>query len=166
MVTPGCSIKVMPIFTVDNMLRKLGTYLRALGYDTVWDPLLPTLDLIRLSDREKRVFLTRNHSIGLQLPVPRQWRFVEQEKPSDQVRWVVAEFGLDTVSFRFTRCLCCNSVVEEVTDRAVIERRVPPRVRQHMATFTRCPTCDRLFWCGSHVRNTLRVLGLESTCSS
>lgn len=152
-------------FMADHMVRKLGTYLRVLGYDTAWDPLLPTLDLIRRADREARIFLTRNHAVGLQMPVPKRWRMIEPDAPPEQLRWVVREFGLDPIALQFTRCLQCNVPVERVTDRAVLEAQVPPRVFQRMTRFTRCPACRKVFWAGSHVRNTLEALGLEAAAA-
>jgi hypothetical protein len=49
----------------------------------------------------------------------------------------------------FTRCVRCNSPLHAVPkDR--VEHLLPPRTREQYREFSRCPTCARIYWRGSH----------------
>lgn len=148
-------------FAVDRMLVKLGVYLRIIGCDTVWDLSLVTIDMVRVAVREERVFLTRNTTIGSHTRMPEKWLYVADGIPVLQFQSVVREFHLDTSSRRFTRCLICNSCVEPVDDRGLIEKCVPPLVRRYNKKITRCPLCDKYYWHGMHVENSLQKLGIN-----
>jgi uncharacterized protein with PIN domain len=61
---------------------------------------------------------------------------------------VLRRFGpLDLAPF--SRCLCCNGVLDEVPKSAV-DAALLPRTRQHYDSFQRCSACRRVYWKGSH----------------
>ena len=65
----------------------------------------------------------------------------------------------------FTLCLRCNAPLEAVTRQEAVGR-VPPRVLDSYARFSRCPQCRRLYWPGSHwesMRRFLERLGGSAT---
>ena len=51
-------------FVVDHMLGRLAKWLRILGYDTVYSPSLDDPDLVRISQAEGRLLLTRDTGIA------------------------------------------------------------------------------------------------------
>ena len=147
-------------FAVDHMLVKLGKYLRILGYDAVWDLRLRTHDLIRTANRDGRVFLTRNRRLPAQYPVPDRFLAVCSSDPAQQLREVVAAYGLDTATRLFSKCIRCNVLLRDVADKATVRDAVHPNVYAQYDRFYVCPSCGTVFWKGSHVRNTRRKLGV------
>ncbi|MCX7886124.1 MAG: Mut7-C RNAse domain-containing protein [Verrucomicrobiae bacterium] len=132
-------------FAADGMLLSLGRWLRLLGYDCLMQPGRPSRAVLERAVAEGRIFLTRNARLRERLPHALLERAcVEQvvaERLSEQLREVVERFGLDTERFVFTRCLVCNEPLQRCDER-----------------FWRCPCCQKTFWHGSHVTNSLARL--------
>jgi hypothetical protein len=147
-------------FAVDQMLIKLGKYLRILGYDAAWDAGQSTGDQIRRANREGRVFCTRNTHFADGGPMPERVLILASDDPVEQLRRVVAAYSLDTATWLFARCIRCNVPLQEVPAAGEIRALVHPNVFARYDRFYRCPHCDTVFWKGSHVRNTCRKLGL------
>jgi uncharacterized protein with PIN domain len=145
------------------MLGRLARWLRVLGVDTAWEAHIPDEVLVRRSRDESRIVLTRDRRM------PEEWRYagitlVEAESPREQLAEVVRRFGLAEGARPFSRCVRCNTPLEEVAaDRA--DAHVPERIRRDHATFRRCPVCEQSYWPGSHVarmREALEsILGVE-----
>jgi hypothetical protein len=141
-------------FLVDVNVARLADWLRALGYDAALSPGLDDSALILRALEEGRILLTRDTRLMQRRAVARgalQALLVESDRHWDQLRQVVAAFGLDTTR-AFSRCIRCNTVQEQVPKDAVRER-VPPYVYRTQETFKRCPSCDRVYWQGSHWHN-------------
>jgi uncharacterized protein with PIN domain len=58
---------------------------------------------------------------------------------------------LDWEERLFQRCTICNNPVRAVS-RSNVEGRLPERIVREHDEFSRCPTCDRIYWEGSHTR--------------
>jgi len=132
-------------FAADGMLLSLATWLRLLGYDCLACPGQSGRALLEQAVAENRVFLTRNahlHDTLLHALFARaRIELVAAEHLPQQLREVVTKFALDTEAFVFTRCLLCNEVLQRTSEE-----------------FWRCPRCDKTFWHGSHVTNSLARL--------
>lgn len=151
---------VWPRFVVDHMLIKLGTYLRVLGCDAVWDRSVRTHELIGLANAEERIFLTRNTHLSDQYPAVRRKIMIQATEPVGQLHEVIVQTGIDPQERLFSACIRCNVPLEGIADREAVRDRVHPNVYARYSAFYRCPVCDTVFWKGSHVRNTCRKLGL------
>lgn len=147
---------------VDHMVRKLGKYLRILGYDADWDPRLRTHELIEKANREHRIFLTRNRRLPHNYPLPERTVLLQSTDPVRQFEQVIETCRLDSRGRLFSRCIRCNVALEPVPDKTTVRDRVHPNVYQRYNRFYTCPRCATVFWKGSHVRNTCRKLGIES----
>ncbi|HIE10928.1 MAG TPA: hypothetical protein EYP62_04885 [Kiritimatiellae bacterium] len=162
-MTPGAgqgfSAFSAPRFTVDHMVIRLGRYLRLAGYDVFWSRKFRTHELITISNRDDRIFLTRNRHLSDEYPEPRHWLYVVPEHPVEQFRFVVGklELGLEGA---FSRCVLCNLPLAPVTDPEQQLDRVPVDVLNRRLPLRKCPGCGRVYWKGSHVHNTVRRLGL------
>jgi len=148
-------------FMADRMLIKVGKYLRILGYDCEWSLSLRTHDVIHRANREERVFLTRNTHLADQYPDVSYVRHILSTDPVVQLRQVMAEEDLDPHTFLFSRCVRCNVVLEPVRSKEQIRAFVHPNVYRRYEQFYTCPSCETVFWKGSHVRNTCRKLEIE-----
>jgi hypothetical protein len=144
-------------FVVDAMLGKLARWLRILGYDTLYDPHIEDRQLIELAEATGRVLLTADRELMKHRRAEKHlissgaWR----EQLLEVTRaYPPPECGL------FSRCLECNSLLEDV-EREAVRERVPPHVYREQRTFMRCPRCDRIYWRGTHfkrVRSHLREI--------
>lgn len=148
-----------PRFFCDAMLGRLARWLRALGFDTAYDPEIDDAMLVRRAWEEGRWILTCDRRL------PIEWRVrgcvvLEAELPLDRLREVVARFGIEEPSRLFSRCLECNEPVEDVgaDDLDRLEVPVPERVRRAHREFSRCPACGRVYWEGSHTGRMRRRL--------
>jgi len=66
-----------------------------------------------------------------------------------QIRQVMETLGLKYNSGIFSRCLECNTLLEERTIEQV-KYRVPPYVFETREEYMECPACNRIYWKGTH----------------
>lgn len=143
-----------PRFIADQMLGRVATWLRLLGYDTVhpWDQ--PDSWVLRLAREEGRIVLTRDGALARVQSAPVY--LVRADRPVAQLEEIVRTFDLEVADERmFTRCPRCNVPVEDVAREAIVDR-LPAAVAAVDQPFRRCPSCDRIYWRGGHVE---RILG-------
>ncbi len=136
-------------FVADAMLGKLARWLRVMGCDVEYFPAIDDGELVARAERSGRRILTRDTLI-----VRRRWArenhfFVRGDDYRDQVRQVVAAFAIDPFAHFLTRCLECNTLLLDVAREEAVGR-VPPYVSATQEAFQGCPTCDRLYWRGTH----------------
>jgi uncharacterized protein with PIN domain len=145
-----------PRFAADAMLGRLARWLRVLGYDTTYDIGIGDPALVRLADEEGRVLLTRDRRLLRDLR-PAQALELRRDDPLEQLVDVATALELQGPVALFSRCLLCNSVLEELPPAegaqvlAAMEHAPAGPVR-------RCPTCGRQYWEGSHARRMRAAL--------
>ena len=135
-------------FILDIHLGKLATYLRLLGFDTLYRNDYQDQELAEIASREGRVLLTRDRGL-LKRSIVTYGYCVRQDRTEDQLPEVLWRFDLWEKICPFQRCLRCNSLTEPVA-KAAIDSRLPPKTRRYYHNFRLCPTCDRIYWPGSH----------------
>jgi uncharacterized protein with PIN domain len=141
---------------VDAMLGRMARWLRIIGYDASYDAQISDEELARRAFEEDRIVLTRDRAL------PDEWRLprvlvLDSEDALEQLRQVVAAFDLDWRARQFSRCSRCNTLIEPKSPEEVADR-VPPRVRREQSEFFACPTCQRVYWEGSHLERMRRDL--------
>jgi hypothetical protein len=139
-------------FIADRMLGKLAKGLRMLGYDTVYYRGENAYPLIKLAREEDRVILTRNTKLIPKRPEDRIIR-IGENKPPLQLRELIQKkvISLNEENL-FSRCLLCNIPIEEIR-REEAEGKVPDFIYYQEKKFFQCPTCQRIYWQGSHIEN-------------
>lgn len=145
-----------PGFAVDAMLGRLARWLRALGFDTVYQPGIDDHDLVAIANKEDRILLTRDRHLITHLR-PRRGLLLTSGKPLEQLGEVSGQYGIEPTADLFNRCLICNSRLRPATP-AEVDSRVPQDSRLMPGPFLVCPGCDRIYWPGSHVRRMRRAL--------
>jgi hypothetical protein len=133
-------------FLADNMLGRLATWLRLLGYDTRYETDTSDAHLARLARAEHRVLLTRDVELTRRRGL--RYLLIESEQVEDQVRQVFRAFDL-TAREAFSRCAECNHALTDVSKESV-RGDVPPYVFHTQERFRRCPQCARVYWRGTH----------------
>ena len=140
------AILVSMKFLADNMLGRLATWLRLLGYDTVYIPHADDAELARIARAEERVLLTRDVELTRRRGI--QHLLIESEKVNEQVAQVFRAFNLSARE-AFSRCAECNHRLEHVSKESV-QGDVPPYVFHTQDRYRRCAQCGRVYWRGTH----------------
>jgi uncharacterized protein with PIN domain len=155
---PGGTVKrpKPPLFLADHMLGRLARWLRAIGYDTEFDPSLDDPQLALHAAREGRVLLTRDRGLTKRGMV-RRWVLIESDHLPAQLRQVLGELDLPPPEIRLSRCLACNGRAEDVPKEDAV-KHVPPYVGRTQERFRRCVRCGRYYWAGTHVERMRQEL--------
>lgn len=151
-----------PAFAVDVNVGKLAVLMRLLGLDAAHDRTWRDRDLARLAEEERRAVLSRDRGLLKRRGVT-FGRLIRAGRPEEQLRETLDFFGLTGPFAPFTRCLRCN-VPLETAAKAEVEARLPPMTKRLFDRFSRCPSCGRVYWAGSHhdrMAARLRRLGLD-----
>ena len=157
-----------PRFVLDTHLGQLASYLRMLGFDTLYRNDYADDELARISSQEGRILLTRDRGLLKRAQVTHGY-CVRTTDPRRQVVEVLRRFDLFGAVAPFQRCMRCNGVLEPV-DKAAVAERLLPRVREDFEEFRRCRGCGQVYWKGSHYDRmrafVARVLKGDSSTSS
>ena len=138
-----------PPFIADAMLGKLARWLRVLGCDVEYFPLIGDEELVARATRTGRLILTRDTLLVRRRGARDNHFFVAGDHFRDQLRQVVERFAIDPAGRFLTRCLECNALLAEIGKNNVRDR-VPPYVYETREQFRACPSCGRLYWQGTH----------------
>jgi uncharacterized protein len=151
-----------PRFIADVHLGRLTAYLRLAGFDTKYRNDYHDDEIVAISASEDRVLLTRDVGV-LKHGHVRRGYFLRETQPARQLVEVLRHFDLVSGTAPFTRCLRCNTPLHVVAkDR--VEHLLPPRTRECHHEFSRCLTCGRIYWQGSHYSRMRRFI--EAACAA
>lgn len=144
-------MSTLPRFLCDGMLGQLCRYLRAAGYDTVFDNNGdPDRDLLRQCRQQGRHFLTQDQLVR-EHKAARGVAFILPQAELDQLAALIGtHFRLDWISHAFSRCLVDNALLLEADNAAL--QRIPADARIEGEPYRVCPACDRVYWQGSHYK--------------
>ena len=144
-------------FMAEAGFSHLVFYLRLFGFDTLERTTETLGEMIRRSENERRILLTRNAALSHNPEITRI-HLVEYAKPRLQLIGVLSRFDLYGSILPFSRCLACNGIL--IGDKET--SRHGSRRDQN------CPECKRRYRCGrrhSRLRlfiHIIRTLGAES----
>ena len=135
-------------FILDNHLGQLATYLRMLGFNCLYRNDYQDNELARVSIEEGRVLLTRDRRLLMRKEIRRGY-CIHQTDPRLQAVELLRRFKLYGQVKPFQRCLRCNSPLQPVAKQDIIER-LEPLTKQYYDEFHICPSCNQIYWKGSH----------------
>ena len=141
----------MPRFLADCNVGRLARWLRVLGYDAVYEPVLPDAQVVARALAEGRVLLTRDADMMRRRVIASgavQAILLRHDSVQEQLRQVLTELELEPTE-TLTRCLDCNAELEPRPKGAIADR-LPPYVRATQDRFSECPSCGRVYWPGTH----------------
>jgi uncharacterized protein len=145
-----------PRFVLDVHLGKLASFLRMLGFDSLYRGDYRDEELVRISLEQRRALLSKDRAL-LAAPILVRSYAVRSDAPLEQTKEVIRRFDLADSARPFTRCLRCNAPLECVR-REDVARRLPHRVREMYDEFQRCPSCNRVYWRGTHFTRMSEVV--------
>lgn len=138
-------------FLCDEMLRGLGKWLRAAGYDTVIaEGGLPDRIIAARCAAERRILLTRDRHLAATLASGARVFLVAENSLDEIAASLRTALDLNWQHAPFTRCIVDNHLLEPAP--ANFASRVPERSRGAGAPLRTCSDCGRLYWPGGHVR--------------
>lgn len=143
-------------FIADINVAGAGKLLRLLGFDTVMDPGLDDRDISLQAREENRVVLSRDRNL-LKRSLVLFGCLVRSQDPWEQLAEVVHQYGLACLAKPFTRCVRCNTLLVPVEKEKVMDR-LQPMTRLFYDSFHICPSCQRIFWRGSHTAHMLEQI--------
>jgi hypothetical protein len=145
-------------FVADVMVGRLARWLRVLGLDVVYSNVLDDDEIVQLGDAEDRIILTRDTGLAARRRNGR-CLLIESDDYREQIRQVLQTFNLKAFNV-FSRCLECNTPLEQVDKEAVFEK-VPPFVYLTQERFAVCPSCKRVYWHGTHADEMLKRIPIQ-----
>jgi uncharacterized protein with PIN domain len=143
-------------FILDNHLGQLATYLRMLGFDSLYRNDYQDEELAREGVEQGRVLLTRDRRL-LMRKVIRLGYCIHQTDPKKQVAEVLKRFRLFERIKPFQRCLKCNTPLQAVPKQKIIDR-LEPLTKKYYNEFRICPACNQIYWKGSHFERMLQMI--------
>ncbi|MBD3167478.1 twitching motility protein PilT [bacterium] len=140
------------LFVADVHLGRLAHYLRMLGFDTVYetpDPGDP--QLLATALKEDRVLLSQDRHLLMHGSL-QHGCLLRSRDPIEQMKELIARYGLARTARPFSRCMECNTVLTkpEPTLLDQLPDKVQERYRNKPEALRYCPTCARAYWPGSH----------------
>lgn len=153
--SPRPSNEGAPPFVLDNHLGRLASYLRILGFDTLYRNDFQDEELTRMA-AAGRVLLTRDRQLLMRKAI-RYGHWMRSKEPREQLREVVEHYALREAIAPMQRCPRCNAPLERVAKSAVLEE-LEPLTRLYYEEFKRCTACGQIYWKGSHYERMRRWL--------
>jgi len=142
-------------FICDDNLGKLASYLRILGFDTLFYEDIDDATLLRLAASQSRHLISRDHKLAVKTHA-HGFSLLEIDDPLDQLTRIIDSLSLTiNTDLLFSRCSKCNAVCE-VVDKDALTEKVFPYILKTQKTIMGCPSCGRYYWRGTHYT---RILG-------
>jgi hypothetical protein len=143
-------------FIADSMLGRLARWLRLLGCDTLYYPLIEDRRLIRIASEEDRVLITRDTRL-VRMRGLKHFLLLSENDPFEQLKKIITTFDLNPFELRkggfetcpYSRCSLCNTLLEDI-HKEQAKPHVPEYVYHTSERFRQCPTCGKFYWKGTH----------------
>ena len=157
------SIGIHMKFICDDMLGRLAKWLRMLGFDTLYFNTIADAELLRLSLQEERILITRDTHLPGRYMLS-TYIVIKHENYMQQLKQVIETLHIEPSQYHlFSRCLMCNRPIEPIRKNTVKDK-VPPYVYKTQHIFYTCMSCKKIFWHGTHRKNTLEKLQKANLC--
>ena len=143
-------------FIADINLGDIVKYMRVLGLDLYYDPLLSTREIIEISKRENRVILTKSRKL-LKFKDVSHGIFIRSGTTTAQIRRIIDCLDIKDNIKPFSRCLRCNTLLNIVLKEKILDR-IPPKTKEFCDEYVQCQSCDKIYWKGTHFINMKKVV--------
>lgn len=138
-------------FLCDEMLQRLGNWLRAAGYDT----LIETngrndYELLRQAIDEDRYLITRDQKLMEHRRAPGNVILLTCDGMEECVRELSKQLPVNWYYQPFMRCTVCNTPLRNATEQEMAS--IPSNSQKVVNQAFYCSTCEQVYWEGSHVK--------------
>lgn len=141
----------------DQMLIRLGRWLRAAGYDTlIIQNSLTDKEILALAKKEKRILITRDRKIPNIDLQGIDWVLLHSNTTNDCAIELAKQLNINWQLNPFSRCLVCNNslIKIDLPDSCLI----PQNFQISDKDFWMCAKCKKVYWMGSHTKRMLNQL--------
>ncbi len=142
-----------PKFICDVHLGRLCKYLRMLGWDTLYSNQYTPDEIIAISRHEKQIILSRSYQLTRHKEVTHSY-WIWSPDPLEQIKDLINKLDLSKLADPLTRCLNCNHRIVPVEKQEILHR-LQAQTAKYFNEFFSCPSCDQVFWKGSHYENMM-----------
>lgn len=132
------------------MLQRLGSWLRAAGYDTfIEQDGRQDYELLKQALAEERLLLTRDRKLLEHRRAEGTVILLECNELEDCAQALTQQLSIDWLYQPFTRCMVCNTPLRVATanETAVL----PETIKSQLDSPLYCPGCQKVYWDGGHV---------------
>ncbi|MFO7971265.1 MAG: Mut7-C RNAse domain-containing protein [Desulfobacterales bacterium] len=149
-------------FIADINLGDIVKYMRVLGFDLYYDPLLSIREIIELSKRENRIILTKSRKL-LKFKEVSHGIFIRPGTTPEQIRRILDYLDIQDNIKPFSRCLRCNTVLNVVPKENILDR-IPPRTKKFCDEYVQCPSCNKIYLKGIQSEMAGSLIGPALSC--
>ena len=133
----------------DEMLKGLARWLRAAGHDTeLAADGEADRKLITRARNDERLLLSRDRKLLEHRDGDQVVCLLECNSVDSCARELTIKTGIDWLYKPFSRCLVCNTPLEDLPSGDY--REIPDDVKNSPLLY--CPSCQRIYWEGGHVQ--------------
>jgi uncharacterized protein with PIN domain len=143
-------------FIVDINLGDILKYMRVLGFDCFYNPLLTSREIVEISNTESRIILTRSTKL-LKSKGVTHGIFLRPGTTPEQIRRIIDDLDIKDNIKPFSRCLVCNTPLKSVSKEKILNR-IPPKTKESCDENVQCPSCGKIYWKGTHFMNMKKVV--------
>lgn len=137
-----------PKYILDVHLGKLAKLLRMLGFNALYKNNYSDIEIVRTSNAEKRIILTRDLGILKIKDVARGY-WIRSQNPKKQLTEVINHFDLYSSIKPFHRCMACNGIIKKIKKESISDN-LQHKTKKYYNEFYRCVSCKNIYWKGSH----------------
>lgn len=137
-----------PRFILDTHLGRLASYLRMMGFHTLYENDYEDDVLAQISHDEQRIVLTRDVGV-LKRGIVVYGYFVRNIDPRLRLHEIAERYDLAPQAEPFSICTRCNGNLHPI-DEANLPADIPDNVRETYDIFHQCDDCGQIYWAGSH----------------
>ena len=143
-------------FVADTNIGDIVRIMRLLGFDVLFDAGMSNREIIDVSNREKRIILTKSKSL-LKFKEVSHGVFIHPGNPAEQVKGIMDRLDIKDQAKPFSRCLRCNGLLKGIAKEDVVNR-IPEKTKACCDVYSVCQSCNRLYWNGTHVMKMKKVV--------
>ena len=142
----------------DQMLIKLGRWLRIAGYDTaIITKSMPDRDIVQKALDEGSLFITRDNHFTEIKKAKNILVYLQANTIEDCISALNKQLSIDWTKTAFSRCIVCNQPLDTI-EKQQVENEVPSTVQKDFETFWCCSCCKKIYWQGSHTKRMRATL--------
>lgn len=145
-------------FLCDQMLGTLAKWLRICGFDTYFaNSEISDDELLEMAKKENRCLITRDKELTIRAK-KRKLELIEINSTDldEQLSCVLCNVTLDKTKI-LTRCTLCNSTLDEIKKEGA-KSKVPEKIFENNEKFWLCPSCNKIYWVGTHYEKMLNKI--------
>ena len=141
-------------FIVDAMLGRIARKLRIFGFDSVYDPNIDDMDILKSSKCDGRIVLTNDRDLFRRCKKKGIGTILLDNRPEiENLVTIFRSLDIESISSQKLPhlCTCCNGLLDTITEKNSIKNQIPERLFHSKNIFYKCSQCNKFYWIGSHM---------------